>query len=45
MNLPRCFISRGSALITSFEAADNDVWYDPEPANQASKFYQVLSLP
>ncbi len=32
--------------ITTFEAAaDNDLWFDPEPANQASKFYQVLSLP
>ncbi|VGO17982.1 immunoglobulin domain-containing protein [Pontiella sulfatireligans] len=33
-------------VITNFEAgADNDVWYDSEPANQQSKFYLVLSLP
>ncbi|WP_136077786.1 immunoglobulin domain-containing protein [Pontiella desulfatans] len=32
--------------IDNFEAAfDNEVWFDPEPANQASKFYQVKSQP
>jgi len=32
--------------ISSFEtAADNDVWYDPEPASMQSKFYRVKSQP
>ena len=32
--------------IDSFNAAaDNDVWYDPEPAGMNSKFYQVKSQP
>ena len=32
--------------IDTFQAtADNGLWFDTEPANQASKFYKVLSLP